>query len=361
MYHWKTSCSVSKEDVKPHPRGLQIISFRQFENVPLFIVPVLFNGDVNTDYFFCRLCNKWLNISSTTGNFFKHIKSMHPDMLNHDEGDSADEPSDEQKIAAAKRLFLLNALPFSLCDNKDFKLLCPFLERHQLSQYASELSTNIRAYIKEQMMKAEAITLVIDEWLIQKDVWIEIVKYLINHFKSEHAYEINGFLIKFVESSEFSLPNLILAIKALHDSYYPKKLFHFKRNNSFVLKRPLIPNTIIKECVQEYGHLPQEEKTQLIGSFDEYKAYLSDGTTNYPLIGETVLIGRSMACDIRIESLEISLKHAKLTRVDDRWYIQDLKSKNKTYLNEKLVQRKMRLKDGMVISFSQKQFTFHEK
>ena len=205
------------------------------------------------------------------------------------------------------------------------------------------------------------IPLVIDEWLVQKDVWIEIVKYLINHFKSEHAYEINGFLIKFVESSEFSLPNLILAIKALHDSYYPKKLFHFKRNNSFVLKRPLIPNTIIKECVQEYGHLPQEEKTQLIGSFDEYKAYLSDGTTNYPLIGETVLIGRSMACDIRIESLEISLKHAKLTRVDDRWYIQDLKSKNKTYLNEKLVQRKMRLKDGMVISFSQKQFTFHEK
>ena len=205
------------------------------------------------------------------------------------------------------------------------------------------------------------IPLVIDEWLIQKDVWIEIVKYLINHFKSEHAYEINGFLIKFVESSEFSLPNLILAIKALHESYYPKKLFHFKRNNSFVLKRPLIPNTIIKECVQEYGHLPQEEKTQLIGSFDEYKAYLSDGTTNYPLIGETVLIGRSMACDIRIESLEISLKHAKLTRVDDRWYIQDLKSKNKTYLNEKLVQRKMRLKDGMVISFSQKQFTFHEK
>lgn len=205
------------------------------------------------------------------------------------------------------------------------------------------------------------IPLVIDEWLIQKDVWIEIVKYLINHFKSEHAYEINGFLIKFVESSEFSLPNLILAIKALHDSYYPKKLFHFKRNNSFVLKRPLIPNTIIKECVQEYGHLPQEEKTQLTGSFDEYKAYLSDGTTNYPLIGETVLIGRSMACDIRIESLEISLKHAKLTRVDDRWYIQDLKSKNKTYLNEKLVQRKMRLKDGMVISFSQKQFTFHEK
>ncbi|MEE1448597.1 FHA domain-containing protein [Faecalitalea cylindroides] len=205
------------------------------------------------------------------------------------------------------------------------------------------------------------IPLVIDEWLIQKDVWIEIVKYLINHFKSEHAYEINGFLIKFVESSEFSLPNLILAIKALHDSYYPKKLFHFKRNNSFVLKRPLIPNTIIKECVQEYGHLPQEEKTQLIGSFDEYKAYLSDGTTNYPLIGETVLIGRSMACDIRIESLEISLKHAKLIRVDDRWYIQDLKSKNKTYLNEKLVQRKMRLKDGMVISFSQKQFTFHEK
>lgn len=205
------------------------------------------------------------------------------------------------------------------------------------------------------------IPLVIDEWLIQKDVWIEIVKYLINHFKSEQAYEINGFLIKFVDSTEFSLPNLILAIKALHDSYYPKRLFHFKRHNCFMLKRPLIPNTIIKESVQEYGHLPQEEKTQLIGSFDEYKAYLSDGTINYPLIGETVLIGRSMACDIRIESLEISLKHAKLTRVDDRWYIQDLKSKNKTYLNEKLVQRKMRLKDGMILSFSKIQFTFHEK
>ncbi|WP_419006102.1 FHA domain-containing protein [Holdemanella porci] len=42
-------------------------------------------------------------------------------------------------------------------------------------------------------------------------------------------------------------------------------------------------------------------------------------------------------------------------------YIQDLKSTNKTYLNEKEVKRKMRLKDGMTIRFGDVVCEFKEQ
>lgn len=80
----------------------------------------------------------------------------------------------------------------------------------------------------------------------------------------------------------------------------------------------------------------------------------------YPLQGEEVFVGRSVGCGICLTDPSISSMHAKLSCQENRWYIQDLKSTNSTWLNEKRVIRKMRLKEGMVICFGQCKAIFHQ-
>lgn len=80
----------------------------------------------------------------------------------------------------------------------------------------------------------------------------------------------------------------------------------------------------------------------------------------YPLEDQEVFIGRGKGCHIRIDDSSVSSMHAKLTCQEERWYIQDLKSTNYTWLNEKRIIRKMRLKEGMVIRFGQCEAIFHQ-
>ena len=163
MLHWSHPCQVSAADVHPHPRQIHMISFRQFDDNPLFVVPVDDNGNVHRDYFYCRICCKWLSISTSTGNINKHIYRKHPELV------TRVEPFDPQKIAAAKRLILLNCLPFSICDDPNFRMLCPGLERHSLSNYASELSDFIIDQIKNYIKNAVSVVLAIDEWSSQNN------------------------------------------------------------------------------------------------------------------------------------------------------------------------------------------------
>lgn len=83
--------------------------------------------------------------------------------------------------------------------------------------------------------------------------------------------------------------------------------------------------------------------------------------TSCPLEGGQVLIGRHASCQIVLQDPSVSLQHAKLTCQDGRWYVQDLKSTNATWLNSKKVIRRMRLKEGMVIRFGKREAIFHEQ
>lgn len=49
--------------------------------------------------------------------------------------------------------------------------------------------------------------------------------------------------------------------------------------------------------------------------------------------GETVLIGRSVACDISIPDLFLSREHARITKGADGWTVEDLGSQNGTQVN----------------------------
>ena len=54
---------------------------------------------------------------------------------------------------------------------------------------------------------------------------------------------------------------------------------------------------------------------------------------------ELVSIGRNVDNDIQIDNLSVSKNQAKITRDKDSYRVEDLKSTNGTYLNEKMVSK----------------------
>jgi FHA domain-containing protein/zinc ribbon protein len=61
------------------------------------------------------------------------------------------------------------------------------------------------------------------------------------------------------------------------------------------------------------------------------------GETFFP-DGETSLIGRSPECDIFLDDVTVSRKHAELSRAGERWTIRDLGSLNGTFVNRKRIE-----------------------
>lgn len=73
----------------------------------------------------------------------------------------------------------------------------------------------------------------------------------------------------------------------------------------------------------------------------------------YPLDEAGVVLGRSDDCDICIEDVKISRRHARIGRTTDRrWFIEDLGSRNGTVVNGEVIQAKV-LELGDRIQLSQ--------
>src|SRR5688572_28024934 len=61
----------------------------------------------------------------------------------------------------------------------------------------------------------------------------------------------------------------------------------------------------------------------------------------------SVILGREAKdCDVVIPHQAVSRVHAQITFIDGRHFIEDLKSRNKTYLNNKLVDSKTALSES---------------
>ena len=178
----------------------------------------------------------------------------------------------------------------------------------------------------------------ISNWMFQKDMSEKWVEYIAKTMQTTTAFEIPGFLLKFLKSAEFSLPNLVLGLDNIRMLYYPKKFSFFKHRRIQTFK--------VKEPIQAFQV--------------NFSAYLVIEQDTYALSNEINLVGRAMICDVRLQDISVSLKHAKIVCENDRYYIQDLKSTNKTYLNGKEVKRKMRLKNGMKVRFGDVECEFKE-
>lgn len=198
----------------------------------------------------------------------------------------------------------------------------------------------------------------VEKWMQQEDICQVWIPYLCKHIQTTTSFEIIGFMMKFLESKEVSLTNLMFGLKAMQKRYYPSRLFRNRKQKSFKVAEPMHGMYKVDEKPEIIRM--DDSQTHLLQDAQMAKAYLVIDHERYDLIHEVNLIGRSMACDIRLDESEVSIKHAKIVCENNRFYICDLKSSNGTFLNEKRVQRKMRLKEGMILRFAGIEGIFHE-
>lgn len=81
---------------------------------------------------------------------------------------------------------------------------------------------------------------------------------------------------------------------------------------------------------------------------------------SFSLQGGELLVGREDYCDIRLDYPGISRKHLRLLTVMDDTFLEDLASKNGTYVNGRLA-RKCALNDGDIIQLGEIELRFEKQ
>ena len=79
----------------------------------------------------------------------------------------------------------------------------------------------------------------------------------------------------------------------------------------------------------------------------------------FALESESVVLGRRPDCDMVLEIGTVSRQHARITRVDDYYYVEDLNSRNGTFLNGQLISGRQRLSEGDRLKICDLEFGFH--
>jgi phosphoserine phosphatase RsbU/P len=79
----------------------------------------------------------------------------------------------------------------------------------------------------------------------------------------------------------------------------------------------------------------------------------------FPLDRPQAILGRHPECDIVLESASVSRQHAKITQIDGRFTLEDLQSRNGTYVNGKILAEPCLLHENDEIGICDLSFTFH--
>ncbi|HEY1064478.1 MAG TPA: SpoIIE family protein phosphatase [Pirellulales bacterium] len=79
----------------------------------------------------------------------------------------------------------------------------------------------------------------------------------------------------------------------------------------------------------------------------------------FPLEREEIILGRHPDCDVVLEMGAVSRQHARITRVGGAFFVEDLGSRNKTYLNGTLVETPTQLSNNDRVKICDMLFAFH--
>jgi diguanylate cyclase (GGDEF)-like protein len=77
----------------------------------------------------------------------------------------------------------------------------------------------------------------------------------------------------------------------------------------------------------------------------------------WPLGSDEIVLGRGSDCDIQIDRDSVSRKHARIFRVGDQWFVEDLGSTNGSYINDVPIQ-KAPLRDSDFVKIGSAIFKF---
>lgn len=79
----------------------------------------------------------------------------------------------------------------------------------------------------------------------------------------------------------------------------------------------------------------------------------------HPLDKARHILGRHPECDIVVEAGAVSRHHAQVLKVDEDFFVEDMHSRNGTYVNDQLIFGRHRLKEGDRIRVCDVTFSFH--
>ena len=74
---------------------------------------------------------------------------------------------------------------------------------------------------------------------------------------------------------------------------------------------------------------------------------------------DLVVIGRHPECSIVIDDPSVSRRHAQIAQKNGKYLLEDLKSRNGTFLNRRMIQQSTRLLNGDQIRICDALFTFY--
>ncbi len=85
-----------------------------------------------------------------------------------------------------------------------------------------------------------------------------------------------------------------------------------------------------------------------------------DAGSRYKLFGKNSILGRLSDCDIVVDGSSVSRHHAEIVHLGNEYFLEDLGSRNGTYLNDQRIDRRWQLKDGDTVQVCDFAFAFHE-
>src|SRR6185295_7561825 len=81
--------------------------------------------------------------------------------------------------------------------------------------------------------------------------------------------------------------------------------------------------------------------------------------TRFELDGESAVIGRSADCEVPLDVPAVSRRHAKILRESGRYFIEDLQSRNGTFLNDTRIIDRAPLGEGDRLVICDQEFRFY--
>jgi hypothetical protein len=81
----------------------------------------------------------------------------------------------------------------------------------------------------------------------------------------------------------------------------------------------------------------------------------------YPLEGKRAVLGRHPDCDIVLDVGAVSRQHAQILQVSDEFFVEDLGSRNGTFVNGEAIHGRRALRENDQVKICDLLFSFHEQ
>lgn len=88
--------------------------------------------------------------------------------------------------------------------------------------------------------------------------------------------------------------------------------------------------------------------------------YINSKKTSFKLHNYITVIGRDDICEIKIDDEKISKKHCRIEFEGGEYFVEDLTSRNGTYVNNKFISKRTQLKNRDVITVGSCNLMFHK-